>query len=183
MVPGKPGFSTGCCGLAGIYTRFFSELQPGEPKLFIGRLNMYFYVAIMTDVHTKAQRSFNMSRIRAKNTKPELLVRRYLHSLGYRYTLHHKGLPGRPDIVLPRYQTIIFVHGCFWHGHKGCKYFKMPGTNTEWWKAKIAANRANDTKAAGTLRKGGWQVIVVWECGLKKDTIANTFRQLIKKLK
>ncbi len=136
----------------------------------------------MTDVHTKAQRSYNMSRIRATNTKPELLVRRHLHALGYRYTLHNKKLPGKPDIVLPKYRSIIFVHGCFWHGHTNCRYFKMPGTNTQWWADKIATNKANHKKAATALTKLGWQVIVVWECRLKPAKAAATIQQLIQKL-
>jgi DNA mismatch endonuclease, patch repair protein len=136
----------------------------------------------MTDVHTRAQRSFNMSRIRATNTKPELLVRRHLHALGYRYTLHNKLLPGKPDMVLPKYNTIIFIHGCFWHGHAHCKYFKMPGTNTQWWADKIARNKANDAKAAKALRKAGWQVIAVWECRLKPAKAATTLQQLVQKL-
>ncbi len=136
----------------------------------------------MPDVHTKAQRSYNMSRIRSSNTKPEMLVRRQLHALGYRYTLHNKKLSGKPDMVLPRYNTIIFVHGCFWHGHTHCKYFKLPGTNTQWWADKIATNKANDAKAARALRQQGWQVITVWECRLKPAKAAATIQQLIQKL-
>jgi DNA mismatch endonuclease, patch repair protein len=136
----------------------------------------------MADVHTSAQRSFNMSRIRSRDTKPELLVRRQLHALGYRYTLHNKKLPGRPDMVLPKYNTVIFIHGCFWHGHAGCKYFKMPGTNTQWWADKIATNKTNDAKAVKALRKAGWQVITVWECRLKPAKLTTTMQQLIQKL-
>jgi DNA mismatch endonuclease (patch repair protein) len=91
----------------------------------------------MADVHTKEQRSYNMSRIKGKNTKPEMLVRRFLHAHGFRYKLHDKTLPGKPDIVLPKYKTVIFVHGCFWHGHEGCKIYVVPKTKTEWWLAKI----------------------------------------------
>jgi DNA mismatch endonuclease, patch repair protein len=136
----------------------------------------------MTDVHTKAQRSFNMSRIRSRDTKPELLVRRHLHALGYRYSLHNKKLPGKPDMVLPKYNTIIFVHGCFWHGHTNCRYFKMPVTNIQWWADKIATNKANDAKATKALRKAGWQVLVVWECSLKKDKLKKTLERLVGKL-
>ena len=99
------------------------------------------------DVHTKEQRSYNMSRIKGKDTKPEMLVRRFLHANGFRYKLHDKKLPGKPDIVLPKYRTVIFVHGCFWHGHKNCKYFVVPKTRTEWWLNKINGNIANDIKA------------------------------------
>ena len=98
-------------------------------------LNIYF--CVMADVHTKEQRSYNMSRIKSKDTKPEMLVRRFLHANGFRYKLHEKNLPGKPDIVLPKYKTVIFVHGCFWHGHTGCKYYVVPKTRTEWWMNKI----------------------------------------------
>ena len=94
----------------------------------------------MADVHDTATRSFNMSRIKGKNTKPEMLVRNFLHAHGYRYRLHDKKLPGKPDIVLPKYKTAIFVHGCFWHGHTNCKYFVVPKTRTEWWRNKNLSN-------------------------------------------
>jgi DNA mismatch endonuclease (patch repair protein) len=121
----------------------------------------------MADVHTKAQRSYNMSRIKGKNTKPEILVRKYLHAQGYRFRLHVKDLPGKPDIVLPKYKTVIFVHGCFWHGHKGCKYFIVPKTRTKWWLDKIEGNKVRDKKAFKELRKAGWKIIEIWECKLK----------------
>lgn len=121
----------------------------------------------MADVHTKKQRSYNMSRIKGKDTKPEMLVRKFLHANGYRYKLHDKKLSGKPDIVLPKYNTVIFVHGCFWHGHANCKYFKIPQTRTQWWTDKINGNKANDAKAVKALKKDGWKVIVVWECQLK----------------
>ncbi|MFK2322769.1 very short patch repair endonuclease [Bacteroides fragilis] len=98
------------------------------------------------DVHSKETRSFNMSRIKGKNTKPEILVRKYLFSQGLRYRLYSKKLPGRPDIVLQKYHTVIFIHGCFWHGHEGCRYFVVPKTRTEWWLNKINTNRENDRK-------------------------------------
>ncbi len=94
----------------------------------------------MADVHNKATRSFNMSRIKGKDTKPEMLVREFLHANGYRYKLHDKKLPGKPDIVLPKYKTVIFVHGCFWHGHANCRYFVVPQTRTQWWTGKIIPN-------------------------------------------
>jgi DNA mismatch endonuclease, patch repair protein len=122
----------------------------------------------MADVHTKAQRSYNMSRIKGRNTKPEILVRKYLHAQGYRFRLHVKNLPGKPDIVLPKHKTVIFVHGCFWHGHKGCRYFVVPKTRTKWWLEKIEGNKARDKKAFKELRKQGWGVIEVWECRVKK---------------
>jgi DNA mismatch endonuclease (patch repair protein) len=109
----------------------------------------------MADVHTTEQRSYNMSRIKGKNTKPEMLLRKYLHAQGFRYKLHYKTLPGKPDLVLPKYKTVIFIHGCFWHGHENCKYFKIPQTRTEWWTEKINKNIANDVKAIKLLKKEG----------------------------
>src|ERR1700741_3906123 len=115
----------------------------------------------MADVHDKKTRSYNMSRIRSGNTKPEILVRKFLHSKGFRFRLHDKKLPGKPDIVLPKYKTVIFVHGCFWHGHKNCKYFVVPKTRTEWWSAKINRNRYNDKNKKTVLKKLGWKIIQV----------------------
>ena len=111
-----------------------------------------------------------MSQIRSKDTKPELLVRKFLHKNGFRYRLHVKNLPGKPDIVLPKYKTVIFVHGCFWHGHEGCKYYVVPKTRTEWWLEKIGKNTANDLKAKKSLITEGWKVLNIWECKLKKHT-------------
>ncbi|HMJ46570.1 MAG TPA: DNA mismatch endonuclease Vsr [Ferruginibacter sp.] len=132
----------------------------------------------MADVHNKITRSYNMSRIRHKDTKPEILVRRFLHSKGFRYKLHDKILPGKPDIVLPKYKTVIFVHGCFWHGHKGCKYYNVPKTRTEWWLNKINGNITNDKKTLKALKKLEWKVIEIWECELKPQI----FDEIIKKL-
>ncbi len=125
----------------------------------------------MADVHSAAVRSYNMSRIRSGNTKPEILVRKYLFSQGFRYRLHDKALPGKPDIVLKKYNTVIFVHGCFWHAHQGCRYFIIPKTRTEWWIEKLDRNVLRDKKEIGQLKKLGWKVIIVWECELKKGTI------------
>ncbi len=136
----------------------------------------------MADVHNKVTRSYNMSRIRSENTKPEMLVRKFLHAQGFRYKLHDKKLPGKPDIVLPKYKTIIFVHGCFWHGHTNCKYFVVPKTRTKWWMNKIAANKANDEKAVKALKKNGWKVITIWECKLKTTKANSTLFFLLKKL-
>jgi DNA mismatch endonuclease (patch repair protein) len=121
----------------------------------------------MADVHDKKTRSYNMSQIKGKNTKPEMLVRRFLHAHGFRYRLHDKKLPGKPDIVLPKYRTVIFVHGCFWHGHEGCRYYVIPKTRTEWWVAKIGGNKENDMKALLGLKKMGWHVIEFWACELR----------------
>ena len=136
----------------------------------------------MADVHTKEIRSYNMSMIKGKNTKPEMLVRKFLFANGYRYKLHDKSLPGKPDIVLPKYKTVIFVHGCYWHGHKNCKYFVVPKTRTEWWLNKINGNIANDEKAAKALKKEGWKIITIWECNLKSSKVAKTLNALLKKL-
>ena len=133
----------------------------------------------MADVHSKETRSYNMSQIKGKNTKPEMLVRKFLHAHGYRYRLHVKNLPGKPDIVLPKYRTVIFVQGCFWHGHEGCKYYVVPKTRTEWWLNKINTNIANDTKAIAALQNDGWKVIMLWECELKPKVIDNTLFPLL----
>ncbi len=114
-------------------------------------------------------RSRMMSGIRGANTKPELLVRRHLHRAGLRFRLFAKDLPGRPDVVLPKWGTVVLVHGCFWHGHKGCRYFRLPKTRTDWWKAKIEGNVARDIRAEAQLRESGWRVAVVWECALRAD--------------
>ncbi len=133
----------------------------------------------MTDVHSKSVRSYNMSCIKSKNTKPEMLVRKFLHANGYRYKLHDKTLFGKPDIVLPKYKTVIFVHGCFWHGHKNCKYYVIPKTRTGWWLGKINGNIANDLKAAKALKKAGWKVVNIWECHLKPAKIEKYFTKLL----
>lgn len=136
----------------------------------------------MTDVHSPTIRSYNMSRIKGKDTKPEFLVRRFLHSKGLRYRLNSKTLPGKPDIVLKKYNTVIFINGCFWHGHKKCKYFVIPKTRTEWWLNKIEGNRRNDKKISSILRKSGWHILTIWECELKKMNIEKNLRALYQKI-
>jgi len=136
----------------------------------------------MADVHDKATRSYNMSRIKGKDTKPEILVRKFLHAHGYRYRLHVKDLPGKPDIVLPKYKTVIFVHGCFWHGHEGCKYFTIPKTKPEWWENKINTNKSNDKKAYELLKKSGWNILTIWTCELKPKKIESSLNKLLKRL-
>ncbi len=136
----------------------------------------------MADVHSTAVRSYNMSRIKGKDTKPEILVRKFLHAQGFRYRLHDNKLPGKPDMVLPRYKTIIFVHGCFWHGHVDCKYYVTPKTRTDWWLNKINGNIAKDGKAIAALTAQGWKVITVWECGLKAAVVENTLAALVKNI-
>ena len=125
----------------------------------------------MADVHGKSARSYNMSQIRSRDTKPELLVRKFLFANGFRYRLHVKNLPGKPDIVLPKYKTVILVNGCFWHGHENCKYFKFPETRAEWWREKIEKNKQNDKIKQAKLLDMGYRVIVVWECEIKNKTI------------
>ncbi|MDA8129039.1 MAG: DNA mismatch endonuclease Vsr [Betaproteobacteria bacterium] len=118
----------------------------------------------MADVVDKATRSRMMAGIRGENTKPELEVRRFLHSRGVRYRLHVQELPGKPDIVLPKYRTVIFVHGCFWHRHRGCKNAVMPKTNRDFWEQKLRANVARDRRNLRALTMAGWRCLVIWEC-------------------
>ena len=118
----------------------------------------------MPDVVDQATRSRMMSGIRGKNTQPELRVRRFLHARGFRFRLHGTGLPGRPDLVLPRYRTAVFVHGCFWHQHPGCRFAARPGTNSDFWQRKFKENRERDERQERQLRELGWRVCTVWEC-------------------
>lgn len=134
----------------------------------------------MADVHDPATRSYNMSRIKGKNTKPEVLVRKFLFAQGFRFRLHDKKLPGTPDIVLPKYKTAIFVNGCFWHGHQECKYFVLPKSNTQFWNDKIAKNVKKDILNQIKLVEMGWKVIVVWECELKD---VDSLTDLIKRIR
>jgi DNA mismatch endonuclease (patch repair protein) len=121
----------------------------------------------MADTFTKAKRSDIMSRIGGKDTAPELLVRRLLHALGYRFRLHRDGLPGKPDIVLPRHRKIVLIHGCFWHGHPRCPRAALPTTNAEFWQKKIGGNKIRDRRVRRELRGLGWNVLVLWQCQLK----------------
>lgn len=122
----------------------------------------------MTDRLTKDRRSWNMSRIGSVNTNPEIVVRSALHRMGYRFRIHVKDLPGKPDVVLPRYKTVIFVHGCFWHRHENCREASKPKTNSQYWENKIARNIERDKKNSCDLTNLGWRVVVIWECELKK---------------
>ena len=122
----------------------------------------------MADIWSKEKRSEVMAKIRSKDTKPEILLRSLLHKSGFRFRLHKKGLPGSPDIVLPKHGTVIFVNGCFWHHHKGCRDGKIPKTRSEWWLAKIERNINRDKKTHRQLRALGWCVLVIWECEVKK---------------
>ena len=118
-----------------------------------------------------ARRSRNMRSVRAKNTGPELIVRSALHALGLRFRLHRSDLPGRPDLVMPKWRTVIFVNGCFWHRHSGCNKAKLPKTNAAFWKSKLARNVERDRNAIAQLRQAGWRVIVIWECNLRDQGV------------
>ena len=125
----------------------------------------------MADVHTPKQRSYNMSRIRNSNTKPEMIVRKLIHKMGYRYRLHRKDLPGKPDLVFSKHRKIIFVHGCFFHMHD-CRYGQViPKTNAEFWKNKRKSNVERDKKNVTELKNDGWDVLIIWECMTKKNEI------------
>lgn len=130
----------------------------------------------MADVHTPEIRSYNMSKIRGKDTKPEEILRKGLFAKGFRYRKNDKRLPGKPDLVFPKFKTVIFVNGCFWHKHNGCRYFKWPTNNADFWKNKIESNVERDRKNLAELETMGWRVLVVWECQLKprerEDTIS-----------
>ncbi len=136
----------------------------------------------MADVHNKETRNFNMSRIKSKDTKPEIIVRKYLFSKRFRFRLHTLSLSGKPDIVLPKYKTIIFIHGCFWHGHENCKYFVVPKTRTDWWISKIERNKQTDIDNFQKLKFLGWKVLIIFECELKKENRQNTLDEFINKI-
>ena len=132
----------------------------------------------MADRMTIEQRHKCMSRIKSKDTKPEMIVRRYLHAHGYRYRINVKRLPGTPDIVLRKYKTVIFINGCFWHGHEGCKHFVMPKTNTEFWQKKIDRNKQRDIEKRIQLRRLGWHTIIIWGCELMPKNRLTTLQAL-----
>lgn len=132
----------------------------------------------MADKLTIQQRHKCMKAVKGKNTKPEMLVRKYLFSKGFRYRLYVKNLPGKPDIVLRKYKTVIFINGCFWHGHEGCKYATIPQTNTDFWKEKIEGNKRRDKEERIRLRDLGWHVIQIWTCQLKPNNINQTLKNI-----
>jgi DNA mismatch endonuclease, patch repair protein len=139
---------------------------PGAPPQLTEIRRVASRRASQPDRHTPEQRRHNMSRIRSRDTKPELQLRRALHAAGFRYRLHDRRLPGTPDLVLPARSAVIFVHGCFWHGHD-CPFGVIPNTRTEFWEAKIQANRDRDAAAEAGLQDAGWRVLTVWECALR----------------
>ena len=132
----------------------------------------------MHDVHTPQQRHANMAAIHSKDTKPEMVVRRYLWGHGFRYRFNHPRLPGKPDIVMRKYRTCIFVNGCFWHGHEGCRYYTIPKTNTEFWVSKVKRNKERDLKVQHELAAMGWHSITIWECEIKSVKRENTLKSL-----
>lgn len=137
----------------------------------------------MTDIMTPEQRHKCMAAIKGKDTKPEMLVRRYLHACGFRYSLHCKKLPGSPDLVFRSLRTVIFIHGCFWHGHEKCKYYRLPKSNTEFWRDKVEQNRQRDSAVIQELESKGWRVFIIWECELKnKSTREATLRRMSREL-
>ena len=136
----------------------------------------------MADIMTNEERSIRMSRIRSASTKPEIKLRHALWRLGFRYRTNDKKLPGKPDIVLPRYRSVVFVHGCFWHGHKGCPTSHIPQTNTGFWVAKVARNQERDQEVWRKLEAKGWSVIIVWECQLKKANLDVTVARVAEEI-
>ena len=136
----------------------------------------------MTDVHNKETRSYNMSRITSENTKPEITVRKYLHAKGLRYRLHVKGLPGKPDIYLPKYKTVVEIRGCFWHGHEMCKYFVLPKTRTDWWLEKIQKTRERDFQNEVNLLSLQIKTVIVWECMLRGKNKADILEKLYNEI-
>ena len=135
----------------------------------------------MADIWSKEKRSAVMANIRGKNTKPEILLRSYLFKSGFRFRIHPKELPGKPDIVLPKYKTAIFVHGCFWHYHQGCREGRVPNTNSKFWLDKLSKNVERDAKSEKLLKSLGWKVIIIWECDIEKR-IEETGSLLIKNI-
>ena len=136
----------------------------------------------MVDKFSKETRSYVMSRIRGKDTKPEILVRSYLFSKGLRFRKNDRRYPGSPDVVLPKYNTVVFVHGCFWHLHEGCKHAIIPKSNVDYWKKKLYGNRERDERNLKELEAMGWNVITVWECELKKDKVEQNLENLYSEI-
>lgn len=135
------------------------------------------------DVHDRKTRSYNMSQIKGKDTRPEELVAKYLFANGFRYRRNVKTLPGTPDIVLKRYKTVIFVNGCFWHAHEGCKYFVWPENNADFWREKLLTNRERDKRDCNKLKELGWNILIIWECQLKKNVFGETMQSVMKVLR
>ena len=137
----------------------------------------------MTDVYTREVRSRIMAHVPGKNTKPEILVRKFLHRQGFRFRIHAKNLPGKPDITLPKYKTAIFINGCFWHGHANCKSFRPTKSNIAFWTKKIQSNIDRDKRNLEALSQLGWKIITIWECELCKENISHTLNNLVETIK
>jgi len=136
----------------------------------------------MADVFDRPTRSRVMSAIRGRNTRPELIVRRFLHARGLRFRIHVANLPGRPDIVLPRLHTAVFVHGCFWHQHPNCRYAVLPKSNRAFWNAKLKGNQFRDRRNAVRMRRAGWRVLTIWECALDDRNLERLYRRIVTPL-
>lgn len=150
----------------------------------VGEVNNSIRGILIPDIYSKKKRSEIMSKIRGKETKPEILVRKFLFSEGFRYRINDGRYPGKPDLVLPKYKTIIFIHGCFWHHHEGCKASKLPETNAEFWEKKVSDNVVRDRKNIEKLKSEGWNVIVVWQCEIKsKAKREERLKLLVKQIK
>lgn len=155
------------------------KTRSGLRKPSLGQNEIATNQADRRDRLTKQRRSWNMSRIRGKNTAPEIRVRSLLHGLGFRFRLHGRKLPGRPDVVLAKHKTVIFVHGCFWHRHKNCRNCTTPSNRREWWRAKLEGNAARDKRHHAALKKLGWRVLVIWECQTQnRNTASRAMRRL-----
>jgi DNA mismatch endonuclease (patch repair protein) len=133
------------------------------------------------DIYSRKKRSDIMARVKATDRTPELTVRRLLHNLGYRYRLYRNNLPGKPDIVLPKHKSVIFVHGCFWHHHKGCKKSKLPESNADFWRKKILDNVARDKRTIRELRKIGWRVLILWECEVRSSKLQERINHFLER--
>ena len=136
----------------------------------------------MADNHSPQVRSYNMSHIRSHNTKPEEIVRKYLFSKGFRYRKNDKRFLGKPDIVLPKYKTMVFIHGCFWHSHEGCRDFVQPKSNQDYWKPKLERNKQRDAESIEEHKSNGWNIMIVWECELKKSVRGERLEQLEREI-
>lgn len=150
---------------------------PNRPRRFrpsLVHVTLLLYSAQMADIFSPRQRSALMSRVKWRDTKPEILVRKYLHSRGFRFRLHRRDLPGKPDLVFPSRRKVVFVHGCFWHVHTGCSRASLPNTRREFWSKKLMGNKARDKLVRRRLARMGWRSYVIWECQLRKNTNALT---------
>ena len=156
---------------------FFTDKKAKTSTLYLGNKHYCIFVC-MTNVVPLDRRHYIMSQVHSTSTKPELKLRRALWRLGFRYRVNDRHLPGSPDIVLPKHHTVIFVHGCFWHGHNGCKFYSVPKTNVAFWTAKITRNQERDQEVWRQLEAKGWYVIIVWECQLKKVVLEETISKV-----